>query len=562
VSSFAVEWGVFSVREDNQLENLLVRIIDIHAATLQEFLDSLASALAGYDIVSASLFSTTLLHQGQLELVASTADEIPHTVSFENERASATVFLDIDQSFFLSIRGRQPIPVHTVIRKAIANKVQEVIYHKRQAVRRCVIEQSIKSKDVNSFLHRVLRALKAEFVYAEDISIFLYEQSAKRIYLSASTSPIRGIDKKDIYYQTTDHCPTVVTFKSNSQLVEDDITHIVKEEFDHNMYAAKLYNRGYWPISLAWANLHSINAEGISALGVVKISNLQRRRASATWRGSFSRYDHLIISFISEVLFVLVQQYFQFTSAETNFARLAHGLGANIDASLKFAANLREELFENAEEDSTPRARFALRRADLYKTEDIFLTLKNLEFFLEDLSYQFGRFDVGNLSSYERERIEKPYAEVLMPAIRLIPAIAAVNSKQPATVSNLKTRGAPKLPPIIGSRIGLILVLRNLFENSIKYTKHEVANIDFTFTEEEQNIVMDYYDQGIGIAAHELEEIFVEGYRSMQARRTSNRGIGVGLSSARDMMRHLNGDLKCLYHVGGAHFQLTMRKAI
>lgn len=548
--------------ESGHLENLLVGIIEIHAATLQEFVDLFVTIIARYDPISISIFSITLLHTERLELIASTSNEAPHSISFEKESVAASAFIDIDQSFFLSIHCKQAIPIHAVTRKAIANKVQEVIYHKRQAVRRCVIEQSIKSKDVNSFMHRVLRALKSEFLYADDISVFLYEQKAKRIYLSASTSPIRGIDKKDIYYQTADHCPTVLTFKSNEQLVEDDSTHILKEEFDRNIFTAKLYNRGYWPISLAWSNLRSVNAEGISALGVVKISNLRRRRDAATWPASFSSYDHLMITFISEVLFVLVQQYSQFVSAETNFARLVHGLGANIDASMKFTANLREELFDNVGEESAPIAKFTLKQSSLYKIEDIFLTLKNLEYFLDDLSYQFGRYDVGNLSSYENERIERPYSDVLMPAVRLIPAIAAVNSKQTPKVGNLKILGAQELPPIMGNRTGLILVLRNLFENSIKYTKSGIANINFAFNDDHQYIIMDYYDEGIGIAERELEQIFVEGYRTVQARRTSNRGIGVGLSSSRDVMRHLGGDLKCLYRPVGAHFQLTMRKAI
>lgn len=78
---------------------------------------------------------------------------------------------------------------------------------------------------------------------------------------------------------------------------------------------------------------------------------------------------------------------------------------------------------------------------------------------------------------------------------------------------------------------------------------------------EENYLVLDYYDSGIGIPENELEQVFVEGHRSVAARRISNRGIGVGLSFSRDVVRYLGGDLTCLEHTGGAHFQLKMRRA-
>jgi signal transduction histidine kinase len=148
-----------------------------------------------------------------------------------------------------------------------------------------------------------------------------------------------------------------------------------------------------------------------------------------------------------------------------------------------------------------------------------------------------------------------------MPVVNLSPAIAAVNSKQPPRIAHLKSLGSFNIKPVIGNRKGFILVLRNLVENSVKYTKQKRAEIDFKFDEEGSDVIIDYFDKGIGIEPQDLEQIFVEGYRSLEARRTSNRGIGIGLSSSREVMRALHGDLTCLPHAGGAHFQLRMRKA-
>lgn len=543
------------------IEQYVLRIVEMHAATLQEFLDNLITISQPAEPKFASLYSPLVRDTDYLTLVASTADHAPKTIPLRDLRSAGFSLFDVHDSLYLLTSSNLEIPPEPLMFNILSNKIHEVIYHKRQLIRRTVIEQSIKSRDVNSFLYRLVRALAMDIIYAEDFSIFLYDDIAKKLYLSASTSELRGIEKKDVYYGVTQHTPCAEAFRNNSSLIEDTTSGFKREDFDGNLFSATLFNRGFWPISLVSSSFQSLEATEISPLGVIRLSNLRRRRNSRTWSGQFCQYDQIIMSFISEVVFVLVQQYFQSMTATTDFARLTHGLGANIDASIKFVGNLRDELFDVASPDGVLRAKFTLTHPDLPKITEIFLTMKNLEYFLEDLSYQFARYDATNLASYQLETIEKPYSDVLMPAVRLTDAIAAVNSKNPPKIANLKMRGAQDLPPILGNRKGFIMVLRNLFENSIKYTKDKVAKITIDVRDDSENIYLDYYDQGIGISDKEMEQIFVEGWRSAAARRINNRGIGVGLSSSREVMRGLRGDLKCVKHSGGAHFELRMRKA-
>jgi signal transduction histidine kinase len=202
---------------------------------------------------------------------------------------------------------------------------------------------------------------------------------------------------------------------------------------------------------------------------------------------------------------------------------------------------------------------FSIVKKSAYSEGQVYLSLKDLEFFLDDLGYQFTRIqDVGR---YEKETIDHLHSEVLMPVVNLAPAIAAVNSKDRPQIASLRARGSFELKPVIGNRKGFILVLRNLVENSIKYAKGKTAHIEFKFEQDERDVTIDYYDEGIGIEDNEIEQVFVEGFRSLAARRTSNRGVGVGLSSSKEVMRALDGDLTCLRHAGGAHFRLRMRKA-
>jgi len=73
--------------------------------------------------------------------------------------------------------------------------------------------------------------------------------------------------------------------------------------------------------------------------------------------------------------------------------------------------------------------------------------------------------------------------------------------------------------------------------------------------------LIDVIDNGIGVQPTEIDSIFIEGYRSVAARRLSNRGIGVGLNYSRETMLFLGGDLLCRPHEGGAHFQMKLKKA-
>jgi signal transduction histidine kinase len=556
------------LQSDSLSEECVSRILDIEAVTFQKFLDGLNQILSDFSIQSISLLAPSLHRKQQLELIASTIDDVPPRVWRQEEEYLASLFMVAyksgDSELCLSIRGERRISSVGVIAKGIQTKLKEIVSSKRQHIRRSVIEQSIKSKDVNSFLFRLAHALRKDFVFAQDISIFLHYEKGKKLSLAASTSLLQGLEKKDIYYQTADDVPTVQCFAQNAPIVMDKQTNPESEEFDKNILQFDVDVRGYWPIGLAWSDFSSLRGQNIAPIGTIKVSAPERRSPRKTWDARFSDYDHILISFIAEVIFVLVQQYQQFMSAETDLARLTHGLGANIEASIKFAANIKDMLFFERDDPrydiKRPRytPAFTIVGKSHYDASEIYLSLKDLEFFLDDLNYQFVRIqDVR----YEKEVIDKLHSDVLMPAVNLTPAIAAVHSKETPQISNLISRGSINVPPVMGNRKGFILVLRNLFENSIKYGRGKTTAIDFSFEEDDHNVVIEYYDTGIGVENSDVEQIFVEGYRSLAARRVSNRGIGIGLSSSRDVMRALDGELTCLPHVGGAHFRLRMRKA-
>ena len=104
--------------------------------------------------------------------------------------------------------------------------------------------------------------------------------------------------------------------------------------------------------------------------------------------------------------------------------------------------------------------------------------------------------------------------------------------------------GAEQLPTIQTDKCRLKQVLMNLANNAIKFTSAGEVDINCSLPQE-QVCVIEVCDTGIGLAAKDIENIFLpfkqvkRGIRSYE-----NGGAGLGLSISKQLINMLGGEIK------------------
>ncbi len=98
----------------------------------------------------------------------------------------------------------------------------------------------------------------------------------------------------------------------------------------------------------------------------------------------------------------------------------------------------------------------------------------------------------------------------------------------------------------------------NVLDNSIKYTR-ENGKVTMNLTKDENNIIIEIKDTGIGIASDELYKIFDRFYRVDKARARETGGTGLGLSIALTAVELHGGNIKVESEEGvGSTFQIII----
>lgn len=101
---------------------------------------------------------------------------------------------------------------------------------------------------------------------------------------------------------------------------------------------------------------------------------------------------------------------------------------------------------------------------------------------------------------------------------------------------------APEIQAPIDAE-ALAIVISNLIENALKYAQGEPPRVDVRLTIEHGEAVIEVRDNGIGIRAQDLEEIFKPFVRASDAVTRRTPGTGIGLYVAREIIAGHSGKL-------------------
>lgn len=109
-----------------------------------------------------------------------------------------------------------------------------------------------------------------------------------------------------------------------------------------------------------------------------------------------------------------------------------------------------------------------------------------------------------------------------------------------------------------GDPVLLRSIFQNLIDNAYKYSFHEKKELDILIEKVKKNIVFTFTDQGIGIKASELENIFKKFYR-IQSQYNQQGSIGLGLAFCKELVNFMKGTIAVRSVEGkGSEFKIIL----
>lgn len=125
----------------------------------------------------------------------------------------------------------------------------------------------------------------------------------------------------------------------------------------------------------------------------------------------------------------------------------------------------------------------------------------------------------------------------------------------------LKTYLGDGLPTVQGNRESLKQAFTNLLSNAINYNR-QGGTVTVSTTEQDDCLVIEVADTGIGISQENLGLIFEEFYRVKAKETLGITGSGLGLPIARRVIEAHNGSIKVVSELGkGTTFSIFLPKA-
>lgn len=455
-----------------------------------------------------------------------------------------------------------------VIDEALVAQLCRQLYHdaiqRQVAHMRHVMSQLSMSKfDLNSFAHKVINK-----IMLSELGIgaaFTLIERERRPFLELGAAGGISTDKKKVEIQVfkDDRRPLLwEVFSSRHPYFTRHYPEFLEDFFSTHAFRTRTLE----PLAHAIVPLTAEEAVGdedrTHCVGVIWAALTKARGGGRASRALFTWEDAYFLRVLANEVGFRALVYRHSDRIGVDHDRLYHGINVNVLAAKQTLEMMNKEIFETGNYRLAASERFTLSQSER-EIEHMRKGLKTSIALLDDLHFQVRTSHRDDLDSeHEVHVVQNLFSNVLQKAVTLSEAIALAHSRRQPRINNLKKAGAEQIPPVMGNDAALLTVFRNLFENAIKYTPDdETPHIELWFEDGPHYYTVHVRDHGIGVPEDEIDHLFKEGVRGVEARRVSFRGAGIGLAHCRRIMAGLKGDISFEPVEQGAQFAVKMQKA-
>ncbi|KHA53124.1 sensor histidine kinase [Sulfitobacter geojensis] len=432
--------------------------------------------------------------------------------------------------------------IQTAIDHALSASTNVTLHNLRDQM----IEKAMSVSDHYSFLHKALQNLTSAGFEAG--SFFLYDERADCLRLAATTGlQDKTVRKADAFYRMNDTEHLTVQSFLQETAKEIDIQEIASSAPKYREATESRFHSAMVTPFFSPNFLGLMSGQKAKCYGVLRLTNKVLSHNSHRKISSFSWEDKLVVDYFLNLCSVVIHMFKKVEAKTSEFERVVHSLENNVLTVLGALHNIDE---------------FAKQK--IHFPDYISHSLPNSLAFMQSI--------------HEQVRVFKTRDERELPKIILTQAnlFGEVISKLPDYISSVArcysapgfkvaiddfTKAAPSssmtdhvvehayltIPQILTDVELLLIVFKNLVENSVKYSQtSREAKVRISWCLEEDFVSVCVCDNGIGIPEEDADYIFNETYQAENAMRRRTSGAGIGLYQCRFIMEHLMGSIEYL----------------
>jgi signal transduction histidine kinase len=144
----------------------------------------------------------------------------------------------------------------------------------------------------------------------------------------------------------------------------------------------------------------------------------------------------------------------------------------------------------------------------------------------------------------ETERLNSDHGKLILTKTNVLELIKEVCRDLQNKHPGIKPASVPESVFLNIDSDRIKTVLKNVLENSLKYSKPESLPMEISINDKEKSLVIIIKDNGFGIAEEELPFIFEPFYRVDKSRSKETGGYGLGMSLCKKIMEAHGGSIE------------------